>query len=82
MLKRLQSPRMFELGDSASITKSRRASKMEFDVHGMCTSINVVETYCRIPSFLPDAVMKETEEHSPWDRVLCALCGGPVACFR
>jgi len=42
MLKRLQSPRMFELGDSASITKLRRASKMEFDVHGMCASINVV----------------------------------------
>jgi hypothetical protein len=35
---------MFELGDCASITKLRRASKMEFDVHGMVASINVVET--------------------------------------
>jgi len=41
MLKRLQSPRMFELGDCASITKLRRASKMEFDVHGMLASINM-----------------------------------------
>ena len=45
MLKRLQSPRMFDLGDSASITKLRRASKTEFDVHGMCGSINVVDPY-------------------------------------
>src|SRR6266851_3067291 len=42
MLKRLQSPRMFELGDCASITKLRRASKMEFDVHGMVASINML----------------------------------------
>src|SRR3979411_281868 len=42
MLKRLQSPRMFELGDSASITKLRRASKMEFDVHGMCGSLKML----------------------------------------
>ncbi len=42
MLKRLQSARMFELGDSASITKLRRASKMEFDVHGMCGSIEML----------------------------------------
>jgi hypothetical protein len=35
---------MFELGDSASITKLRRVAKMEFDGHGMCASIDVVET--------------------------------------
>jgi hypothetical protein len=42
MLKRLQSSRMFELGDCASITKLRRASKMEFDDHGMLASINML----------------------------------------
>jgi hypothetical protein len=31
---------MVELGDSASITKLRRASKLEFEVHGMSASIN------------------------------------------
>src|SRR4051794_9913394 len=35
MLKRLQSARMFAFGDNASITKLRRASKTEVDVHGM-----------------------------------------------
>jgi hypothetical protein len=33
---------MFELGDSASITKFRRASKMKFDVHGMCGSTKIL----------------------------------------
>jgi hypothetical protein len=42
MLKRLQSPRMFELGVCASVTKLHRASKMEFDVHGMCGSIKML----------------------------------------
>jgi hypothetical protein len=45
MLKRLQSPRMFELGDRACSTKVRRASKTEFDVHGMDASINVLSIY-------------------------------------
>ena len=44
MLKCRQSPRMFELGVSASVTKLRRASKMEFDVHGMCGSIKMLST--------------------------------------
>jgi hypothetical protein len=44
MLKRLQRLRMFELGVSASFTKLRRASKMEFDVQGMCGPIkNVID---------------------------------------
>jgi hypothetical protein len=51
MLKRLQSPLMFALGDSASITKLRRASKMEFHVHGMGASICMLESgLCRISS--------------------------------
>jgi hypothetical protein len=33
---------MVELGDCASITKLRRASKKEFDVHGMLASINML----------------------------------------
>jgi hypothetical protein len=41
MLKRLQSPRMFASGERASITKSRRTSKTEFDVHGNDGSIKV-----------------------------------------
>ena len=42
MLKRLQSARMYELGDSANVTKLRRASKMEFDIHGIGASINML----------------------------------------